>query len=156
LDDLPVLLELLDDYVDVAAVGPRTWVRVVGARNEVGVDAGIVRGDTTAGSGLRVVTEVDAPPAIVRHGVKPVGAVLRARVDAAEWAEVERATVIAGFGGTRERWTASRRVHAGEAWQVRLPAGATWAVVVAEGRRARPWSGAGEGAWGVSVVGVRE
>ena len=156
LDDLPTLLDLLDDYVDVAVVGTRTWVRVVGARNEVGVDAGIVRGETTAGTGLRIVTQVNAPPEIAREGALAVGAVLTARVDAADWAEVDMLRVIAGAGGTRARWEASRRVRAGEALKVRLPAGATWAVVVAEGRRARPWSGVGEGAWGVRVVEVRE
>ncbi len=136
-EDASALVRLLDAYVDVVPVGPRTWVQRGSTRNVPGVEAGLVEGPTSAGTGprLRVTGEWSRLEATWS---------VRATVDAPAWMGIERVTVVGAGGAILGR----AMLSAGQEVRFRVPADEPYVFAVAEGARARPW---GEGtAWAVS------
>lgn len=131
LSELPVLTALLDDWIDVVPVGPRTWVDFRGAKNIQAIERGLLEGDVSAGNGPRVRLER------VGEGY------LRVTVDAPAWMGIDDVSVVTSAG--------QRAVHLsrGSAF-VRVPSGTPWVVATVTGARAQPW--ASEAAWGVSGV----
>jgi hypothetical protein len=135
LDDLPTYLGLLADWVDIAPLGPRTWIGIDAARNVAAAEAGIVDGRTTAGTGPRLT--------VTRGSHYPGGWQVRVNVDAARWMAMRAVSV----------WTDAGEVvlpvDGSGAVTTRVPDGTTWVVAVATGDHAAPWSA--DPAWAVSA-----
>lgn len=138
LDDVPVYLSLLEEWVDVAPLGPRTWIGLDDglevARNVPAAEAGIVRSRTTAGTGPRLQ--------LVQGGRAPVGTWVTVRLDAARWTRMRTVTVWTSSGSSEQT------VDGAGTWRWRVPEDATWVVATAEGDVATPWSS--DRAWAVS------
>ncbi len=134
-DALEIYLALLDDWIDVAPVGPRTWIEVDADRNLVAYEAGIVAGRTTAGNGPRL--------ALALNGEVAEGWELDVRLLGPRWMGLRSVSL----------WTsAGEIVHPVEGaghWKWAVPAGTTWVVAVAHGDSGRPWLD--EAAWAVSA-----
>ncbi len=129
-DELPVLVALLDDWMDVVPVGPRTWVDVRGALNLSAIERGLLEGDVSAGSGPRV--RIDR----VGEGE------FRITVNAPAWMAVNAVEIVTPTGARAVRTTR------GVAF-VRVPAGTPWVLATVTGAHAQPWSA--EPAWAVSA-----
>lgn len=132
-EDVETWLRLLDLGVDATPVGDRTWVRIVGAKNVPAVEAGIVEGRTSAGTGPRVTLAATRAedPGVVEIAVT---------VDAPRWAGMRAVTL----------WTsAGAQTASGRTPTFRVPSDTTWVVAEATGEQALPWGG-GE-AWAVSA-----
>ncbi|MEN9785279.1 MAG: hypothetical protein RLZZ299_543 [Pseudomonadota bacterium] len=168
-DDVAVLAGLLQAWIPVAPVGPRTWVPVEAARDRVALDRAVIDATTSTGSGprLRWLPPRCAPGEALRRGAGPppprdedADARWRLRAEAPAWAGLARVELFVGdpAGGVQRRrvaWTPGEDVvidvpepcgHPGD--------GPAWMVAVATGRRAHPWSRT-DGtapAWAVSDV----
>jgi hypothetical protein len=130
LGGLSTYLALVAEWIEIAPVGPRTWIDIDTDRNLVAYEAGIVDSRTSAGNGPRVrIRALDGH----RVGVE---------LAAPQWMAMRELVL----------WTDLREVHrrVDGAGDYRFDVGeARWAVVVATGDRARPDSE--EGAWAVSA-----
>lgn len=133
---LDAYVSLLDAWVDVAPIGPRTWIEVDADRNLVAYEAGIIDARTTAGNGPRLTLTAD--------GSAWAGWDVGLRLDAPRWMGMHTVTLRTNTGEVLPR-----PVEGAGAWKWRVPAGTTWVIAVAEGRQASP--GAGEPAWAVSA-----
>lgn len=135
LDDLPVYLGLLDAWVDITPLGPRTWIGVDADRNVPAYEAGIVDGRTTAGTGPRL--------GVTSLGRGHWGWAVDVRLDAPAWMGMRSVDLVTSAGTVRHTITGPGR------WRWSVPPDTTWVVVVAEGERAEPASDAA--AWAVSA-----
>ncbi len=85
-DAMQVYFELLEHYVSVTPVGPRTWIELPnGDRNIPGIEAGLYAGQATAGNGPRIEASSSASLAGDRQW--------HVQVDAARWMGVRALTV---------------------------------------------------------------
>lgn len=134
-DDIAGYLALLDAWVDVAPLGPRTWIGIDNDRNVPAYEAGIVDGRTTAGTGPRLGVS-DGGPVRREWGID-------VSLDAAPWMRMNAVEVTTSAGSVRHE------VAGPGTWKWTVPAGTTWVVVVAYGERATPWSS--EPAWAVGA-----
>jgi len=94
-DQLPALLELYDSWVDLAAVGPLTWIQVEddGQRAVVDVERGLVEAHTVATSGpfIELLADGAWPGDLLLHpGPHRVHVVVRAP----DWVELEGAALV--------------------------------------------------------------
>lgn len=135
LGDLPTYLALLDDWVDIAPVSERTWIARGPDRNVAAVEAGLVDGATTAGSGARL--------ALTPGPLGPGGRVVTVQLDAPRWMAFETVSLWTSEGEN------AYPVDGASTWTWTVPDSAPWVVAVATGARARPWS-ADTPAWAVS------
>lgn len=122
--DVPTYLDLLRDWVDVAPVGPFTWVGVEGAPTATAVEAGLVAGRTVAGNGPRLRVEVGRA---LGEGHR-----VTVTVEAPHWMDVDRAWLHTPDGTEALPLTGGR----GVAW---VPAGTAFVVAEARGDAAPPW-----------------
>lgn len=85
-DAITVYFDLLEHYVPVVPVGPRTWIELPnGDRNIPGIEAGLYAGQATAGNGPRI--EASSSASLVGDRL------WRVQVDAARWMGVRALTV---------------------------------------------------------------
>lgn len=85
-DAMTVYFDLLERYVPVTPVGPRTWIELPnGDRNIPGIEAGLYAGQTTAGNGPRIEASSSASLVGDRYW--------RVQVDASRWMGVRALTV---------------------------------------------------------------
>ena len=85
-DAMAVYFDLLEHYVPVTPVGPRTWIELPnGDRNIPGIEAGLYAGQTTAGNGPRI--EASDSASLVGDRL------WRVQVDASRWMGVRALTV---------------------------------------------------------------
>ncbi len=85
-DAMTVYFDLLEHYVPVVPVGPRTWIELPnGDRNIPGIEAGLYAGQATAGNGPRI--EASSSASLVGDRL------WRVQVDAARWMGVRALTV---------------------------------------------------------------
>ncbi len=85
-DAITVYFDLLEHYVPVVPVGPRTWIELPnGDRNIPGIEAGLYAGQATAGNGPRI--EASSSASLVGDRL------WRVHVDAARWMGVRALTV---------------------------------------------------------------
>ena len=85
-DAMAVYFDLLEHYVPVTPVGPRTWIELPnGDRNIPGIEAGLYAGQTTAGNGPRI--EASGSASLVGDRL------WRVQVDASRWMGVRALTV---------------------------------------------------------------
>lgn len=134
-EDVDALCALLDAWVDVAPVAERTWVAIEGASNVPAVEAGVVAGRTSAGTGPRVTLAA-------ARGPRPRTVEVTATVEAARWSRMREVTL----------WTPAgpeTRALEGGAARFAVPSDTAWAVAVATGDAARPWGGGP--AWAVTA-----
>lgn len=135
LTDLDTYLGLLRDWVDVAPVGPRTWVELDQDRNLPAIERGFIDGRTTAGTGPRLI--------LTSRGRARGGWLVEVEAQAPRWAHLQTLTfstpdrqeTFAIEGAVTMKWVA--------------PAGSAWVVVSVTGDHARPDSA--EPAWAVSA-----
>ncbi|MDP2312154.1 MAG: hypothetical protein Q8P41_04560 [Pseudomonadota bacterium] len=134
-EDIPLYLALLDDWVDIAPLGPRTWIGVDADRNVPAYEAGIVDGRTTAGTGPRL--------AVTSRGRVNGAWGIDVTLDAPGWMGMQRVQIVTSTS------TASHDVEGGGRWKWTVPADATWVVAIALGDHATP--GTPAPAWAVSA-----
>jgi len=135
LEDIPIYLDLLAERIDVTPLGPRTWIGVDADRNLPAYEAGIVDGRTTAGTGPRLALRDEG----VARGVRTI----EVRLDAPTWMGMDSVDLITDVSAS------THSVRRAGAWRWAVPVGATWAVAVARGTNAVPWSP--DAAWAVSA-----
>ncbi|MFN7142536.1 MAG: hypothetical protein ACK4YP_02075 [Myxococcota bacterium] len=128
-------LTLLDAWVDVAPVGPRTWIETEGDDNVAAYEAGIVDGRTTAGTGPRLALSLLEK---VEGGWK-----VDVTLDAPRWMGMYEVALWTKVGDELHPVEGPGR------WKWTVPDGATYVVAVAKGRSARPWEPVE--AWAVSA-----
>lgn len=130
--DVETLVGALEDWIDVAPVGPVTWLEVRGTLGTASADRAILEDATCAGNGPRVRLEQRGPRTFA------------IRVDAPGWMEAHAAWVRTSSG---ERPIAL--VDGSAIFEV--PPGTTWVLAGVRGARAEPWSDAP--AWAVAGPG---
>lgn len=134
-EDIPGYLALLDAWVDLTPLGPRTWIGVDNDRNVPAYEAGIVDGRTTAGTGPRL--------GVTSRGRERGAWGIDVSLDAPGWMRMHAVDVVTSAGSVRHAVAGAGR------WKWAVPAGTTWVVVIAYGERATPW--ANEPAWAISA-----
>lgn len=133
--DLPTLLALLDDAVDVAPVGPYTWIEVTDP-NLAGAEAGLVDGRTTAGNGPRLALEARTPAL--------GGRFVEVRVASARWMGPLSLTLHTPRGAQVADVPEDGRVV------FAVPGEQAWAVATVTGHQTRPpWLT--DPAWAISA-----
>ncbi len=126
LADLDVYLTLLEGYVPVAPVGPRTWIELpTGDHNAPGVEAGIFSGETTAGNGPRI--EVLGGLHVGENRVWDVV------VHAARWMDVREVTLHTPEGSVALDLDPFEEPSGGGTVRVRVPATEPWVVATVQG-----------------------
>ncbi len=136
LDDLDVYLELLGDYVNVAPVGPRTWIELpTGDDNVPGVEAGLYAGETTAGTGPRI--EVLGGFHVGTHRVYDL------QVDAPLRATIDTITLYSPDGTATFNLDPLGEPFGGGTVRVDIPDSAPWVVATVSGA---------DGWWAVRAV----
>jgi hypothetical protein len=145
--DVDVFEALLDAWVPVVPVGPRTWVEYRGSNNTTAFEAGIREGVLSAGNGPRVRLSAVGHTASVpgaQAGVSdPFGLNLWITVEGPGWMGLETVELRTDHGIRTFQIPESGRLV------VSVPT-ATWAYALVRGERAQPWGG--DEAWAVSPV----
>lgn len=126
LDDLDTYLTLLENYVPVAPVGPRTWIELpTGDHNAPGVEAGIYEGQTTAGNGPRI--EIRGGLQIHEERIWDVV------VHAARWMDVQTITLWTSEGDEVLDLVPFEQPFGGGTVRVKTAASLPWVVVTVQG-----------------------
>jgi len=134
--DVDVYAQLLDLWLDIAPVGPATWVRYLGAPGDVAYEAGLRERQHAAGNGPYVALAIDES-----EGGDPLPARLRIDVAAPGWMGLDSVSLVTSEG--TERHAVPRSGY------LVVPAPrAHWAFARVDGACADP--GCGEAAWAVS------
>jgi hypothetical protein len=110
MDELPVLTDLLDNWVPISPVGPWTWIEDVREDEASTTEAvrGILAGRTTATTGPRLLLRVNGTPPgeLLPEGPMPEKAV-QLQVEAAPGFEPTHAAIVTDEGEL-ERWELSQ------------------------------------------------
>ncbi len=105
LDDLPVLLDLLDQWIDIGVAGPWTWIAIENT-TEFGlaeVERGIIDGLTVASSGPLIVFSATSLVTDGWHG-KAETLVFSLDIYAPDWMDISGAALIVD-GEEARSWT---------------------------------------------------
>ena len=147
--DLPVLDTLLDAWIPVVPIGPRTWIEYTGSDHTTAFEAGLRQARVSAGNGPRVVIQPlahqGAMPANVLGGVaEPFrDGSFRVTVAGPAWMNLD-VLEMHSDRGIRHYDLPEDGVVA-----VSMPL-VRWAYAIVYGERSYPWGG--DAAWGVSAV----
>lgn len=133
---LPTWEALLDDWVDVAPLGPRTWVRYLGAPGATAYEAGLRNRELSAGNGPFVTLA----RAATTEG-DPVDDLVRVQVAAPGWMGTPTLRLLTDLGQTALPWPSGGEIV------VPAPEGA-WLVARVDTACANPWCS--EAGWAVT------
>ena len=138
LDDLPAYVDLLDAWVGLAAVGPRTWIDGVDRRTMPFVEADRAlsyrRTMATTGPLVQLSLVAPAPDAPPRGGRS-----VQVRVTAPDWMPVDHAALIGPEGEVLAEWNLGSPLNAERLdVEVDLPPDTTWVLATAWSDRTAP------------------
>lgn len=146
LDDLATLDALLNAWIPVIPLGPRTWVDYTGSDHTIAFEAGIRQGRVSGGNGPRVDLALVSAGSDVGANAPFLAsqpAILSITLSAPGWMDIDRVEIHTDRG--------IRTVELPESGRASVPiSGSNWAYAVVSGARSAPWGG--QPAWAVSPV----